>query len=103
MRKPTLWIRTSTFFLVGMSTLASHAHAQADNAACQAIRKACRQAGFQPGQGLMRDCYRPIIEGNSGNGKALPAVDPEIVAECRASSAASAAPARSNLGEPPTI
>jgi hypothetical protein len=50
-----------------------------------AIRRACRQAGFQPGQGLMRDCYRPIVEGTLGNGKALPSIDRRIVEQCSSS------------------
>jgi hypothetical protein len=79
----SFWTVASSLCLVFTGVLASSVHAQQDNASCQAIRRACRQAGFETGQGLVRDCFRPIIEGNSGNGKALPHVDRRIVEQCR--------------------
>jgi hypothetical protein len=60
--------------------------------ACAAIRAACRQAGFvqggaQAGEGIMVDCIAPIMRGvpqRRRASKPLPAVDPQLVAECRA-------------------
>jgi hypothetical protein len=93
----SFWIAVSSLCLVFTGILASTAHAQQDNAACQAIRRACRQAGFEPGQGLMRDCYRPIVEGGSANGKALPHIDHRTIEQCRSGN--SFAPEPSNPGE----
>ena len=60
---------------------------------CQQIMAACRQAGFvqggaKTGVGLAVDCVRPIVQGTAQRpkaSKALPPVDPQIVAACKAS------------------
>jgi len=53
---------------------------------------ACRQAGFvqggaKTGAGLQVDCVRPIMQGGTFQrpkaSKALPQVDPQIVAACK--------------------
>jgi N-acetylglucosamine-6-sulfatase len=62
--------------------------------ACAQIRSACLDAGFVPGgvragNGLQSDCIGPIVQGvaqPSRASKALPAVDPQIVAACKAES-----------------
>jgi len=54
---------------------------------------ACQQAGFvrggaKTGAGLAVDCVRPIVQGTAQRpkaSKALPQVDPQIVAACKAS------------------
>jgi len=60
---------------------------------CQQIMAACRQAGFvqggaKTGAGLQVDCVRPIMQGGVFQRpkatKALPQVDPQIVAACKA-------------------
>ena len=59
---------------------------------CKQIVDACKTAGFIPGDwkkgdGLWRDCVDPIMQGKStapGATKPLPAVDPKLVAECKA-------------------
>jgi hypothetical protein len=59
---------------------------------CAALRQVCMQAGFVPqgartGDGLMVDCIRPIMMGDPQPQRAtkpLPAVDPQLVAACRA-------------------
>ena len=60
---------------------------------CQQIMAACQQAGFvqggaKTGAGLAVDCVRPIVQGTAQRpkaSKALPQVDPQIVAACKAS------------------
>ena len=59
---------------------------------CQQIMAACRQAGFvqggaKTGVGLGVDCVRPIVQGTAQRrktSKALPQVDQQIVAACKA-------------------
>jgi len=59
--------------------------------ACAAVMTACQQAGYRPGgasqgMGLLVDCIRPIMRGGQANrtGHALPQIDPQLVAACRA-------------------
>ena len=61
---------------------------------CQQIMAACQQAGFvqggaKTGAGLQVDCVRPIMQGGTFQrpkaSKALPQVDQQIVAACKAS------------------
>ena len=75
---------------------------------CQQIVAACRQAGFvqggaKTGVGLGVDCVRPILQGTAQRrkaSKALPQVDQQIVAACKARNPnfgkANASPAGSN-------
>ena len=56
------------------------------------VAQACQQAGFikgdwKKGDGLWRDCVDPIMQGKTsvpGATKPLPAVDPSVVAACKA-------------------
>jgi hypothetical protein len=59
---------------------------------CEQIMAACQQAGFvqggaKTGVGLQVDCVRPIMQGGTFQrpkaSKALPQVDPQIVAACK--------------------
>jgi len=75
--------------LAGQAELAS---AQSAAGPCGQIRAICEQAGFvtggvRTGMGLMGDCIRPIMQGGHQPRRAaqpLPAVDPQIVAACKA-------------------
>jgi hypothetical protein len=57
---------------------------------CAQIRTACTRAGFVPngakmGAGIMVDCIQPIIAGTPQRkqaAKALPQIDPQVVAAC---------------------
>jgi hypothetical protein len=57
---------------------------------CARIAAACTQAGFVPngakrGLGIMSDCIRPIMLGTPQRkqaSKALPQIDPQVVAAC---------------------
>jgi hypothetical protein len=78
----------------------------ADRAACEQIRTACKNAGFVQGggarDGLVLDCYDPIIQGTPqprAAARPLPAVNPQWVSACRAGndSAPVAAPANAKL------
>jgi hypothetical protein len=59
---------------------------------CQEILKACEDAGFVKGEakkgyGLWLDCVDPIVQGKStvpGATKALPSVDANLIAACKA-------------------
>jgi hypothetical protein len=60
--------------------------------ACAEIRAACQQAGFvqggaKGGDGIVADCVRPIMLGlpqPRRAAKPLPAIDPQLVAACKA-------------------
>ena len=67
--------------------------AQADPA-CVKIRQACRTAGFEPGNGLQQQCFKPILNGAaSPSGKPLPHVPADVVASCRDAGNAATTPA----------
>ena len=59
---------------------------------CHQVIEACENAGFVQGEykegyGLWRDCIDPIMQGKTaapGTTKALPSVDANLVAACRA-------------------
>jgi hypothetical protein len=56
---------------------------------CAQIAAACKQAGFvrnggKTGVGIMVDCIRPIMMGNTAQGaKPLPEIDRQVVAACK--------------------
>jgi hypothetical protein len=88
------WIVFSVLIVLVLSTVAFAEQAKEGKASgpCQQIRKACEDAGFVKGEakkgyGLWVDCIDPIMQGNAsvpGATKALPTVDPNVVAACRA-------------------
>ena len=70
----------------------SAAHAQQGHGHCRLITAACLNAGFalgkaKEGTGLWLDCINPIMQAAAQRrmaSKALPQVDPQIVAACKA-------------------
>jgi N-acetylglucosamine-6-sulfatase len=57
---------------------------------CQQIAQACRDAGFvqggaRQGNGVMADCVRPILQGQTPpeGAKPLPKIDPQVIAACK--------------------
>jgi len=86
---------------------------------CEQIKTACLHAGFVPGgassgNGLLRDCIDPILQGRARSrksGKSAPQVDPQVVAACQAQnpgfgqpkSAGAAAPASQNTTPPANV
>src|ERR1700691_2022643 len=92
--------------LFGLYLIVISNPARADQAACEQIRTACKSAGFVLGggarDGLLLDCYNPIVQGTTRPKMAsipLPNVSPQLVSACRAGkdSAAVAAPASAAL------
>ncbi len=81
------------FAVVVMVTciLATSRYASAQNG-CRQIRNACKDAGFvaggtSNGNGLYVDCVMPILQGRAQRpaaAKPLPHVDPQTVADCKA-------------------
>jgi N-acetylglucosamine-6-sulfatase len=77
--------------LTGLA-FACGARALAADGPCEQITTACQRAGFvqgdaKTGNGLIRDCVEPIIQGTSQPpraSKALPQIDPQLVASCKA-------------------
>jgi hypothetical protein len=65
-----------------------------ESAPCKQITETCKKAGFvlnesDKGYGLHAHCINPIMQGKTtvpGAKKPLPAVDPKLVAECKAKS-----------------
>jgi arylsulfatase A-like enzyme len=77
---------------------------------CGEITAACQRAGFvrgdaRGGNGLLRDCVQPIMQGRPQPPQArvpLPQVDPQTVADCRASNPGQAkGPAAEPTAPPP--
>jgi hypothetical protein len=70
-----------------------NAVAARDQGSCEQIAAACESAGFvrgaaREGAGLRADCINPIMQGMPQPPRAtkpLPQVDPQLVADCRAS------------------
>lgn len=77
--------------LAGLNMVFTNKLALADRAACEQIRTACRNAGFVPGggarNGLVLDCFNPIVKGTAqpkAASRPLPAINPQLVEACRA-------------------
>lgn len=76
----------------GLAGLGAASAASAAPAPCAEITAACESAGFTPGDarggnGLKLDCVDPIMQGTPQPRRArlpLPAVDPQVVAACKA-------------------
>ena len=77
--------------LIGFGVV-SASWAAPDQRPCAQIIAACQDAGFvqgsaQSGNGLQVDCVQPIMQGKAAEhkaSKALPQVDPQLVAACKA-------------------
>jgi hypothetical protein len=77
--------------LFGLYLVFSNDTARADRASCEQIRTACKNAGFVLGggarDGLLLDCFNPIVQGTARPKAAslpLPAINPKVVSACRA-------------------
>src|SRR5450432_1128117 len=88
--------------LFGISLVFTDNQARADRASCDQIRMACKNAGFVQGggarNGLLLDCFQPIVDGTAqpkSASRPLPTINPQLVNACRAGreSAPVAAPA----------
>ena len=80
------WVSVLFFLSVSLTSLAF------PQSACEQIKSACTKAGFvqggvKSGRGLMVDCIQPIMQGTAQPSRAshaLPFVDPQLIAACRA-------------------
>src|ERR1700676_4081705 len=93
--------------LFGLGLLFTGNQAHADRASCEQIRTACRNAGFVPGggarDGLLADCFNPLVHGTPRPRAAslpLPKINPQLVNACRAGNDA-APPATGDKPEAP--
>ncbi len=83
----------SVLILFGPYLVFSTNQVRADRASCEQIRTACKNAGFVPGggvrDGLLLDCFNPIVHGTArpkAASRPLPNIDPKLVNACRAGS-----------------
>jgi len=82
--------RASTGIVVALGA-ALAAGGAAASGPCEQVATACRSAGFvqggaKGGNGLVRDCVQPLLQGAAApgaGGRALPQVDAQILAACR--------------------
>jgi hypothetical protein len=85
-------IALAAFIVLGPAA-GANAQPARDQGPCGRITAACQAAGFTPGgvgtgTGLRADCVVPIMQGRDQPQQArmpLPRVDPQVVADCRAS------------------
>src|SRR5271170_1385711 len=80
----------SVLVLLALCLVFANGPARADRAACDQIRTACKDAGFVLGggarNGLLLDCYQPILQGTAQPrlaSRPLPSIDPQVVNACR--------------------
>jgi len=76
--------------LFGLYPAFANNQLRADQASCDQIRTACKNAGFVLGggarDGLLLDCYQPIVQGTPQPklaSRPLPRINPEVVNACR--------------------
>src|ERR1039458_4087826 len=81
----------SVFILFGFYLVLTNIQVRADRASCDQIRTACKNAGFILGggarDGLLLDCFNPIVQGTAqpkAASRALPAINPQLINACRA-------------------
>jgi hypothetical protein len=98
----------SVLILFGLCLVFTDNQARADRASCEQIRTACKHAGFVLGggvrDGLLLDCFNPIVQGTPQPrvaSRPLPAMNPGLVNACRAGSdSAPVAPPTSTALDP---
>ena len=105
-RRTLVHVLILLMMLLGLNLVFPDNQVRADRAACDQIRTACKNAGFVLGggarNGLLLDCFQPIVQGTAQPKSAsipLPTIDPQWVNACRAGrdSAPVAAPANAPL------
>ena len=83
----------SVLVLLALCLVFANGPVRADRAACDQIRTACKDAGFVLGggarNGLLLDCYQPIVQGTAQPrlaSRPLPNINPQVVNACRSGS-----------------
>jgi hypothetical protein len=106
MRRTLVHVPMLLLMLFGFCLVFTGNQVRADRAACEQIKAACRDAGFVQGggarNGLLLDCFQPIVQGSAQPKvatRALPRINPQLVDACRRGreSAPVAAPAGAPL------
>jgi hypothetical protein len=76
--------------LFGLNLGFAENQVRADRASCDQIKAACKNAGFVLGggarNGLLVDCFQPIVQGTAqpkAASRPLPTIDPHVVSACR--------------------
>jgi hypothetical protein len=90
-RHTLVHILTMLLMLLGLNLAFDDNQVRADQAACEQIKIACKNAGFVLGggarNGLLVDCFQPIVQGTAqpkSASRPLPNVNPQLVGACRA-------------------
>jgi hypothetical protein len=105
-RRTLVHILTTLLMLFGLNLAFADNQVRADQAACDQIKTACKNARFVLGgrarNGLLVDCFQPIVQGTAqpkSASRPLPTINPQLVSACRAAkeSAPVAAPANAPL------
>ena len=90
MRRTLLHVLILLMMLFGLSLVFTANQVRADRAACDQIKAACKNAGFVQGagarNGLLLDCFQPIVQGTAqprSASRPLPKIDLQLVDACR--------------------
>jgi hypothetical protein len=90
-RRTLIHVLIILMMLLGLNLVFTDNQVLADRAACEQIKTACKNAGFVQGggarNGLVLDCFNPIVQGTARPKAAsipLPAINPQLVNACRA-------------------
>jgi hypothetical protein len=77
-------------WLLGVALVCNDNQVRADRGSCDQIKAACQNAGFVLGggarNGLLVDCFQPIVQGTTqpkSASRPLPTIDPHVVNACR--------------------
>jgi hypothetical protein len=99
-------VLTMLVMLFGLNLVIRDNQVRADQASCDQIKAACKNAGFVLGggarNGLLLDCFQPIVQGTAqpkSAARPLPKINPQLVNACRegSDSASVAIPASAPL------
>ena len=90
-RHTLVHVLTMLFMLFGLNVVFTDRQVRADRPSCDQIRAACKNAGFVQGggarNGLLMDCFEPIVQGTpqpKSASRPLPTINPQLVNACRA-------------------
>jgi hypothetical protein len=89
-RHTLVHVLTMLLMVFGIGLAFQDNQVRADRASCDQIKSACRNAGFVLGggarNGLLLDCFQPIVQGTGqpkSASRPLPTIDPQVVSACR--------------------
>jgi hypothetical protein len=89
-RRTLVHVLMLVMMLFGLNLVFTDNQVRADRAACDQIKAACKNAGFVQGggarNGLLLDCFQPIVQGTAqptSASRPLPKINPQLVDACR--------------------